>query len=179
MRFPATAPVSFLIFELRFPICDGTGRAPACAAESPKLSLPGAAQGDLPIYRGVVADKQCTCFASKPMWERYPPTPPAFAQSAARARLPRRSMAKAGDNPPSIEAMLRASARQANFNRGKNEIQASLISSASVGATPTPATNFKEVIRLPDCKLLAQGHQCHKTKSEATNWSVTRWPSAG
>jgi hypothetical protein len=27
-----------------------------------------------------------------------------------------------------------------NFNRGENEIQASLISSASVGATPTPAT---------------------------------------
>ena len=25
---------------------------------------------------GVVADKQCTCPASKPMWERYPPTPP-------------------------------------------------------------------------------------------------------
>ena len=27
------------------------------------------------------------------------------------------------------------------FHRGENEIQASLISSASVGATPTPATN--------------------------------------
>ncbi len=29
-----------------------------------------------------------------------------------------------------------------NFNCGENEIQASLISSASVGATPTSATNF-------------------------------------
>ena len=29
-----------------------------------------------------------------------------------------------------------------NFNCGENEIQASLISSASVGATPTPATNI-------------------------------------
>lgn len=38
------------------------------------------------------------------------------------------------------------------FHCGENEIQASLISSASVGATPTPATNFREVIQLPDCK---------------------------
>ena len=53
---------------------------------------------------GVVADKQCTCPASKHMWERYPPTPP--------------------------------------FHCGENEIQASLISSASAGATPAPATNF-------------------------------------
>jgi hypothetical protein len=80
----------------------------------------GQHRGGLPnrkscTYRyGVVADKQCTCFASKLMWERYPPTPP--------------------------------------FYRGENEIQASLISSASVGATPTPATNFREVIRLPACK---------------------------
>ena len=29
-----------------------------------------------------------------------------------------------------------------------------------VGVTPTPATNFREVIRLPDRKLLAQGHHC-------------------
>src|SRR5438876_3752051 len=50
------------------------GRAPACAAESPKLSLPGAAPGRL--ANGVVADKQCTCPASRLMWERYPPTPP-------------------------------------------------------------------------------------------------------
>jgi hypothetical protein len=38
------------------------------------------------------------------------------------------------------------------FHCGENEIQASLISSASVGATPTPATNLREVIRLPACK---------------------------
>ena len=40
---------------------------------------------------------------------------------------------------------------------GENEIQASLISSASAGATPAPATNDcpeprGEVIQLPDCK---------------------------
>jgi len=56
------------------------------AAESPKLSLPGAAPGRLANFFGVVADKQCTCPASKLMWERYPPTPPAFARSGARAK---------------------------------------------------------------------------------------------
>jgi len=64
--------------------------------------------GSLP-FSGVVADKQCTCPASRLMWARYPPTPP--------------------------------------FYCGENEIQASPISSASVGATPTPATNLREVIR--------------------------------
>ena len=54
-----------------------TGRAPARAAESPKLSLLwGSTGGGLPFSFGVVADKQCTCLASKLMWERYPPTPP-------------------------------------------------------------------------------------------------------
>ena len=38
------------------------------------------------------------------------------------------------------------------FRCGENEIQASLISFASVGATPTPATNSREVSRLPVCK---------------------------
>src|SRR5258706_1143302 len=32
--------------------------------------------GSLPFSFGVVADKQCTCPASKLMWEHYPPTPP-------------------------------------------------------------------------------------------------------
>jgi len=54
------------------------------------------------------------------------------------------------------------------FYCGENEIQASLISSASVGATPTPATNLREVIRLPDCKS-----GVFKYVSEATNWSIT------
>jgi len=54
------------------------------------------------------------------------------------------------------------------FYCGENEIQASLISSASVGATPTPATNLREVIRLPDCKS-----GVIKYVSEATSWSVT------
>ena len=63
MRFPATAPIFIR-------------RAPACAAESPKLSLFGAAPRRRANYSGVVADKQCTCLASKPMWERYPPIPP-------------------------------------------------------------------------------------------------------
>ena len=48
-----------------------------------------------------------------------------------------------------------------NFNCGENEIQASLISSASVGATPTPATNFGEVFRLPVCKT-GVANNCRK-----------------
>ena len=112
MQLPAAAPISLL------------GRAPARAAESPKLSLPGAAPGRLANFHfGVVADKQCTCPASKLMRERYPPTPP--------------------------------------FHCGENEIQASLISSASVGATPTPATNFREVFRLPVCKT-GVANNCRK-----------------
>ena len=102
VRFPATAPILIR-------------RAPACATESPKLSLLGAAPRRRANFPGVVADKQCTCLASKLMRERYPPIPPAFAK---------------------------ASAWRANLNGGENEIQASLISSASVGATPTPATNI-------------------------------------
>ena len=38
------------------------------------------------------------------------------------------------------------------FHCGENEIQARPITSASVGATPTPATIFREVSRLPVCK---------------------------
>ena len=45
-QFPAAAPIP-------------TSRAPACAAEFPKLSLPGAAPGRLAIFLlfGGVADK--------------------------------------------------------------------------------------------------------------------------
>jgi hypothetical protein len=52
--------------------------------------------------------------------------------------------------------------------RGKNEIQASLISLASAGATPTPAAISREVIRPPDCKSGVT-----KYVPEETNWSVT------
>ena len=75
----------------------------------------GQHQGGLPISHGVVADKQCTCFASKLIWERYPSTPP--------------------------------------FYCGVNEIRASLISSASVGATPTPATNFQNLTARPPTRV--------------------------
>ena len=45
-QFPAATPIP-------------TSRAPACAAESPKLSLPGAAPGRLAIFKliGGVAEK--------------------------------------------------------------------------------------------------------------------------
>ena len=86
--------------------------------------------GGLPIsILGVVADKQCTCPASKLMRERYPPTPP--------------------------------------FHCGENEIQASLISSASVGATPTPATNLG---RCSGCRSVKPVSQ---TTVGSDDWSIT------
>ena len=42
------------------------------------------------IISGVVADKQCTCPASKLMWERYPPTPPSVAWNPISRRSKRR-----------------------------------------------------------------------------------------
>lgn len=108
-----------------------TGRAPASVTESPKLSLPGAAPGRPASFHGVVADKQCTCLASKPMWERYPPTPPI----SMRETRP--------------------------MHRGKPH------KLLQVGVTPTPATNFREVIRSPGCKPGV-------TKSAGSDgWSVT------
>ena len=80
-------------------------------------------------FLGVVADKQCTCPASKLMRERYPPTPP--------------------------------------FHCGENEIQASLISSASVGATPTPATNLG---RCSGCRSVKPVSQ---TTVGSDDWSIT------
>src|SRR6516162_9808011 len=66
----------------------------------------GRHQGGVPILHsqfiiltshfGVVADKQCTCPASKPMRERYPPTPPAFVHSARGCRRRARSIAVPG-----------------------------------------------------------------------------------
>ena len=81
------------------------------------------------FYMGVVADKKCTCPASKLMRERYPPTPP--------------------------------------FHCGENEIQASLISSASVGATPTPATNLG---RCSGCRSVKPVSQ---TTVGSDDWSIT------
>ena len=103
VRFPATAPI---------PI----SRAPACAAESPKLSLPGAAPGRL----------------ANVQWGR----------GRRVMHLPCKQT-QAGALP----------AASTNFSRGENEIRARPIASAPVGATPTAAINFREVIRLPDCKL--------------------------
>ena len=99
----------------------------------------GQHQGDLPKIKnrkskianpfGVVADKECTCPASKLMWEHYPPTPP--------------------------------------FHCGENEIQASLISSASVGATPTPATNLG---RCSGCRPV---NPVSLTIVGSDDWSIT------
>src|SRR6185369_3947533 len=63
VQFPAAAPI---LYRLR-------------VSTRPSLqnsAYSGQHGGSLPFSFGVVADKQCTCFASRLMWERYPPTPP-------------------------------------------------------------------------------------------------------
>jgi len=53
------------------------------------------------------------------------------------------------------------------FHRRENEIQVSLISSAFMGATPIPATNVREVIRLPGCNPGVA------KRAGSDDWSVT------
>ena len=71
-----------------------------------------------------------------------------LAKEHVRVRFPttapiliRRAPACATESPK-LSLLGAAPRRRANFNCGENEIQASFISSASVGATPTPATNI-------------------------------------
>ena len=52
------------------------------------------------------------------------------------------------------------------FHCGENEIQASLISSASVGATPTPATNLGRCSGCPTVNRASQ-NTCRKRRSGA------------
>src|SRR5258705_5554209 len=63
VRFAAAAPILHRLRVSTRPSLQNS----ACA---------GRHGGSLPFSFGVVADKQCTCPASKLMWERYPPTPP-------------------------------------------------------------------------------------------------------
>ncbi len=62
MQFPATAPVFHRLSVSTQPSLQNSAYS-------------GQHGGSLP-FSGVVADKQCTCLASKPIWERYPSTPP-------------------------------------------------------------------------------------------------------
>src|SRR5881628_1460072 len=98
------------------------------------------------------------------MRERYPPTPPAFARDAVAGegcRAVARS-AKAGITTPPA-----GYGPASPFHCGENEIQASLISSASVGATPTPATNFG---RCSGCRSVKPVSQ---TTVGSDDWSIT------
>src|SRR6185369_8343330 len=91
------------------------GRAPACATESPKFRLLGAApRRPANNHRG---------------------------RGRQAMHLPCKQ-ADAGASPADSTNLRSVELRLGRpFHRGENEIQASLISSASVGATPTPATN--------------------------------------
>ena len=69
------------------------------------------------------------------MWARYPPAPPIRGEDGEW---------KIEDGMFCQRHLLFSIFHLRPFqNCGENEIQASLISSASVGATPTPATNVK------------------------------------
>ena len=103
VQFPPAAPIR-------------TPRA-SRAAESPKLSPRGAAPRRRANFSGVVADKQCTCPASKLMWERYPPTPPAFARCTVAGEGCRAGVRRGRRRALSSDQ--RATARQANLNCGK------------------------------------------------------------
>ena len=122
-----------------------TSRAPACAAESPKLSLPGAAPGRLAILLTLWGrGRQAMHLPCKQADVGALPTDSTSLRPLCNGgrRLPRRSFSEGRRYASSCTA---TAGRP--FHCGENEIQASLISSASVGATPTPATNFREVIR--------------------------------
>ena len=96
-------------------------------------------------FPGVVADKQCTCPAGKVMWERYPPTPPSFALSQLTPGAERRMPSIAFGRRRALPFRLRASDGKPISIAGNstNAQRPSLISSASVGATPTPATSLR------------------------------------
>src|SRR4051794_30317029 len=64
VRFPAAAPIPY------------TGCASARGRVSKTQLTPGSTEAACQFHCGTVADKQCTCLASKLMWERYPPAPP-------------------------------------------------------------------------------------------------------
>src|SRR5438105_2393185 len=89
VKLPALL-ISRLWFNSRMSSCqvDGPGATPGsrtnsfqgCASARGRVSktqlTPGSTEAACHFHFGVVADKQCTCPASKLMWERYPPTPP-------------------------------------------------------------------------------------------------------
>jgi len=119
-----------------------TRRAPACAAGFPKPSGLGAAPRRRATFKWRMANSE---------WRmRLASAPVRHSQFVIRHFLRGRGrkvmhlpckQAQAGALPAVLH----------QFHCGENEIQASLISSASVGATPTPATNLREVIRPPGC----------------------------
>ena len=110
----APGPFNFaVVFNRRMPPCQGgaCARPPSgCDSRQPhessyrlrvstRPSLQNSAHsgrhgGSLPFSFGVVADKQCTCPASKLMWERYPPTPPFHAADSqiAIGKIPLQSI---------------------------------------------------------------------------------------
>ena len=147
--------ISRLWFNSRMSSCqvDGPGAIPGSRTNSYRLrvstrpSLQNSAYsgrhgGSLPFSFGVVADKQCTCPASKLMWERYPPTPPAFARCGAAGEgcraVARR--AEAGITSPKAPGFGSAGQFQLRETRPMHGEKPHKL--LQVGVTRTPATTF-------------------------------------
>ena len=92
----------------------------------------------------------------------------AWGSTRAACQFPFRGRGRQAMHLPCKQADAGAlPADSTNFNCGENEIQASLISSASVGATPTPATNFG---RCSGCRSVKPVSQ---TTVGSDDWSIT------
>ena len=99
---------------------------------------------------------------------RVPKTQLAWGSTRAACQFPFWGRGRQGMHLPRKQAHAGAlPADSTNINCGENEIQASLISSASVGATPTPATNFG---RCSGCRSVKPVSQ---TIVGSDDWSIT------
>ena len=101
--------------------------------------------------------------------QRAVESPKLRRSGAAPERLANRGRGRQALRTPALQAGPCGSVtrRLHQFHRGENEIQVSLISSTFVGATPTPATNLREVIRLPGCNPGVA------KRAGSDDWSVT------
>jgi hypothetical protein len=116
-----------------------TGCASARGRVSKTQLTPGGTEAACHFSFGVVADKQCTCFASRLMWERYPPTPPAFAVTQWRRgcrAVVRRTKAGRTIKPGSD------SASQFRLRETRPKYREKPHKLLQVGVTPTPATHY-------------------------------------
>ncbi len=126
------------------------GGAPLSTTASKPNRVSGFAAGPClicllpPSLFGVVADKQCPCPASRPMRERYPPTPP-FQGRGLRIE----------DGEGAIGAAIRhlpSSILVSSTAGNSTKVQSEASYTSPGGCDSHPRHPFREVIRLPACK---------------------------